>query len=128
MNVSEVTHYHSEDWLDGQFVNNLAGIRLQSWPATQIVSFQLKYPHTMTTQPYQTYTVPARWLFLRRNRINLVASDGSVQVSTDNAGLSTAGLFTYLTGFNRGIWGPGAIEVIYKAGYPADKMPNSIAD
>lgn len=127
-NLSETTHFHSEDWWEGMFTNNLSGIRLQHWPATKIEKYQLKYPHTNTTQPYQTYTVPPKWIFLRFNRLNIVASDGSVQVYTDNAGLSTSGLFTYITGFNRGIYGPGAIEVVYKAGFEQDKLPTMLAD
>src|SRR5690242_9022694 len=36
-NLSEVTHFHSEDYIDGMFTNNYQGMRLQRWPATEIV-------------------------------------------------------------------------------------------
>lgn len=127
-NLSEVTHFHSEDWLEGSFTNNMAGVRLQKWPATQVVGFTLKYPHTNTPTPYQKYNIPSHWIFLRYNRVNVVASDGSVTVNTDNSGIGNAGLFNYISGFNRGIWGPGAIEIIYKAGFSQDKLPSSVAD
>lgn len=128
VNLSEVTHNESFDWIDGLFVNNLAGLILTNWPATSVTRFQLKYPHTMTTTPYQTFQVPPNWIYLQKNKINIVASDGSFQVFTDNSGLSTGGLFSYLSGFNRGPWGPGSIEVTYTAGFQQDKLPLMLND
>jgi len=128
-NISEVAHYHSEDYIDGMFTNNYMGTRLQRWPATSIVSMQLKYPHTNTPTPYQKYTIPANWIMLRRNRVNVVAAMGAVTVSTDNSATVTAGgIFTFITGFSRGAYGPGSIEVIYKAGFKHDQLPSSVAD
>src|SRR4051812_20771144 len=34
-NLSEVTHFHSEDYMDGMSIKNFTGIRLQKWPCTQ---------------------------------------------------------------------------------------------
>jgi hypothetical protein len=128
-NISEVTHYHSEDYIDGMFTSNYMGIRMQRWPATSIVQMQLKYPHTNTPTPYQKYTIPANWIYLRRNRVNVVAALGAVTVSTDNSATVTAGgIFTFITGFNRGAYGPGSIEVIYKAGFKHDQLPSAVAD
>lgn len=129
MNLSEVTHFHSEDYIDGMFTNNYMGIRLQRWPATQIVQVQLKFPHTNTAQTYQKYTLPAGWIYLRRNRINVVAALGSVTVSVDNSSVvSAGGIFTYITGFARGAYAPGTTEVVYKAGFQSDRLPSSVAD
>jgi hypothetical protein len=129
MNISPVTHYHSEAYIDGMFENNYMGIRLQQWPATEITQMQLKYPHTNTLLTYQKYTIPPNWIYLQRNRVNVVAAIGSVTVSVNNEGLVAAGgIFTYITGFGRGAYQPGVVEIIYKAGFENDKLPSSIAD
>jgi hypothetical protein len=128
-NLSEITHFHSVDYIDGMFTNNYMGVRLPRWPATQITQMVLKYPHTNTKDVYQKYTLPAGWIYLRRNKVNVVAAIGSVTVSTDNAALVTAGgIFTYITGFGRGAYQPGTVEVVYKAGFEHDKMPAAVAD
>lgn len=128
-NLSEVTHFHSEDYIDGMFTNNYQGTRLQRWPATEIVDMKLKYPHTNTQNVYQRYTIPAPWIYLRMNKVNVVAAIGSVTVNTDNTSLVTAGgIFTYITGFGRGAYQPGTIEVVYKAGFKHDKMPSNVVD
>jgi hypothetical protein len=129
VNITPVYHFHSEDYIDGMFTSNYMGIKLQKWPCTSIKQMQLKYPHTNTSTPYQTYTIPPNWIYLRRNRVNVVAALGAVTVSTDNSATVTAGgIFTFITGFNRGAYGPGSIEVIYTAGFPSDKMPSMVAD
>lgn len=127
--ISATTRYHSDDHIDGLFERNFMGIRLQSWPATEIVSVQLKYPHTNTTSVYQRYTIPPNWVYLRKNKMNIVAAVGAVTVSTDNSAMvSAGGLFTYITGFGRGAYQPGTIEIVYKAGFEHDKLPSSVAD
>lgn len=129
INLSPVQHFHSEDYLDGMFTANYMGIRLQRWPATEITHVQLKFPHTNTPTPYQKYTIPSNWIYLRRNRINVVAAFGAVAVSVDNsASVNAGGIFTYITGFGRGAYAPGVIEVLYKAGFEHDKLPSSVAD
>jgi hypothetical protein len=128
-NLSEVVHYHSDDFIDGMFSNNYMGMRLQRWPATQIVKMSLKYPHTNTQNVYQQYTIPPTWIYLRRNKVNVIAAMGSVTVSTDNTALVAAGgIFQYITGFGRGSYQPGMIEIVYKAGFEHDKLPSSVAD
>lgn len=130
-NLSEVTHLHSEDYIDGMFTNNYQGMRIQRWPATEITQVVLKFPHTNVPDNsiYQTYTIPAGWVYLRRNKVNVVAAMGAVSIETNNPGLATpGGLFTFLTGFGRGAWQPGVIEIVYKAGFNHDKMPAVVAD
>ena len=128
-NISPVTHFHIEDFLDGMFTSNYTGIRLQRWPATEITAVRLKYPHSATATPYQVYTIPPGWVMLRRNRINVVASVGNVAVQTDGtAAVTTGGIFAYISGFTRGAYAPGSVEVVYKAGFPEDKMPSSVVD
>lgn len=128
-NLSAVTHYHSEDTIDGMFQNNYMGIKLPRWPATEITAMKIKFPHTNTSNTYQTYMIPPQWIYLRKNKINVVAAMGSVTVSADNQGLvSAGGVFTYITGFARGAYQPGVIEVIYKAGFEHDRMPANVAD
>jgi hypothetical protein len=127
--LSPVVRFHSDDHIDGLFERNFMGIRLQSWPATEVISVKLKYPHTNTASIYQTYTIPSNWVYLRKNKINIVAAVGAVTVSTDNSSMVTAGgLFTYITGFGRGAYQPGVLEVVYKAGFEHDKLPSSVAD
>lgn len=127
--ISPVVRYHSDDHIDGLFERNFMGIRLQSWPATSIISVQLKYPHTNTTSVYQRYTIPPNWVYLRKNKMNIVAAVGAVTVSTDNSAMvSAGGLFTYITGFGRGAYQPGTIEIVYQAGFEHDKLPSSVAD
>lgn len=129
INLSPVTHYHSEDYIDGMMTSNYTGIRLQRWPATEIISCVLKYPMTNTPTPYQQYTIPPGWIMLRKNRMNVVASVGTVTVQTDNsATVTTGGIFAYISGFTRGAYAPGSIEVVYKAGFEHDRLPSSVAD
>jgi hypothetical protein len=128
-NLSQTIHHHSEDIIDGMFTNNYTGIKLTQWPATEIVQMQYKLAHTNTTIPFQTYTIPASWLYLRRNNLNVVAGVGSGTIQSNNAGFAnTAGIFTYLTGIARGAYQPGVIEVVYKAGFDHDKLPANVAD
>ena len=128
-NLSEVDSWHSEDYIDGMFTNNYMGMKLPRWPATQIIKVTLKYPHTNTKSVYQTYTIPPNWIYLRQNKINIVAAIGSVTVSIDNSAVTTAGgIFTYITGFGRGAYQPGTIEIVYKSGFQQDKMASSVVD
>jgi hypothetical protein len=128
-NISPVVHYHSEDIIDSMFTANYTGIRLQRWPATEIIKMSLKFPHSNTPTPYQTYDIPYNWLYLRRNKLNVVASIGSVTATTDaQAAVTSGGIFTFITGFNRGAYQPGSIEVVYKAGFESDKLPSNVAD
>jgi hypothetical protein len=128
-NISPVQHFHSEDSIDGLFENNYAGIKLPRWPATQLVQFQLKFPHTNTASPYQTYTVPAAWIMLRRNKVNLVASQGALTVNTEqSAAITAGGFFTFATGFSRTGWQPGMVEIVYVAGFEVDRLPSMAAD
>ena len=127
-NLSEVTHFHSEDYIDGMFSANFSGIRLQRWPAVQIDQVTLKYPHANTKNVYQTYTIPKPWVYLRRNKMNIVASIGSVSINTDASSFAAGGLLTYVTGFARGAYNPGFIEVVYRAGFHHDKLPSMVAD
>lgn len=129
MNISEVTHFHHEDHVADMFGSNYSGVLLRSWPATEIISFQLKFPHAATTTPYITYTIPAPWLYLRRNKVNIVASAGAVYPHVDAQGFVAAGgIFGYIAGLGRGAYQPGSLEIIYKAGFKHDKLPSSLAD
>ncbi|MEM4379316.1 MAG: hypothetical protein QXL01_01335 [Thermoplasmatales archaeon] len=129
MDLSPVTRYHSEDYIDGMFTNNFMGIRLQHWPATKIIQMQLKFPHTNTAATYQRYTIPANWIYLKKNRLNVVAAMGSVTVGVDNESLvSAGGIFTYITGFARGAYAPGTTEIVYESGWQHDKLPSHVAD
>jgi len=130
-NISEVTHIHSEDYIDGMFTNNFQGMRIQRWPATEITQVILKYPHTNTPDEnlFQTYTIPPPWIYLRRNKVNIIAAIGALSIETSNPSAASAGgIFTYITGFNRGAWQPGTIEIVYKAGFDHDKLPAAVAD
>lgn len=128
-NLSEVVHYHSEDSVADMFTSNFTGVNLQRWPATQIIQFQVKYAHTNTTTPYATFSLPSAWIYLMRNKVNILAGIGTVTPIYDNAGLVTAsGLFGYGPGFNSRDYQPGTIEIVYKAGFEHDRMPANVAD
>lgn len=129
INITPVEHFQSFDYIDGMFSANFSGMKLERWPATFVESLVLKFPHTQTANPYQTYTIPPAWIALRRNRINVVAAFGAIEVSTDQSNVATAGgLFSYITGFGRGAYQPAMLEVIYTAGFEPDKLPNSVHD
>ena len=145
MDISPVDHFQSFDYIDGMFEANFFGMRLERWPATHVDRVQLKYPHTQSISvpagapapspvpgqsfAYQTYTIPPAWIYLQRNTMNVVAAFGSVTVTTDQSAIANAGgIFSYVTGFGRGAYQPGMIEVWYTAGFPQDKLPNSVHD
>lgn len=129
IDVTPVQHDQSFDYVDGMFTSNFTGMKLERWPATKITDLKLCFPHTQTQSKYQTYTLPAAWVALRRNRINVVAAFGTVTVHTDTGAVATAGgLFSYITGFGRGNYQPAMIECTYVAGFENDKMPNTIWD
>lgn len=129
VNLSPVTHFHSEDYIDGMFTENFMGMRLQRWPATEITSVRLKYPHTNTQNTYQEYAIPPDWVYLRRNKVNIVAAIGAISAQTNSPNVATSGgIFTYITGFGRGSYQPGTIEVVYKAGFQDDRLPSFVAD
>jgi len=128
-NLSEVGHQQSEDYIDGSFSNNFMGIQLRKWPATKVNQIILKYPHTNTQETYQSYTIPPAWIYLHKNKVNIVAAIGSVTVSTSSPSVANAGgIFQYITGFGRGAYQPGTIEVNYDAGFKSDQLPSSVAD
>ena len=127
--ISQYDGQHSQDYVDGMFTENFSGINLERWPATEIIVMRYKFPHTNTETPYQYYTIPPNWIYLSRNKINVVAAMGSTTVSVNNNAVVTAGgLFTFITGFNRGSWQPGMIEVLYKSGFNHDNLPSDFAD
>lgn len=129
IDITPVQRDQSFDYIDGMFTANYTGMKLERWPATQVTGMTLKFPHTQTPTAYQTYTIPAPWVALRRNRINVVAAFGAVSVYTNTTAVATAGgLFSYITGFGRGSYQPGMIEVSYVAGFENDKLPNTIWD
>jgi len=133
-NISEVVHFHTEDYI-ADLEQNFYGIRLQRWPAVEIVKMSLKYPHatagdgagTVGGGIYAEYTIPRSWITLRRNKLNVVASIGTISVET-NAVTTPGGIFTYLSGFNRGNYNPSAIEIVYKAGFNSDRLPAGVSD
>src|SRR5574338_994782 len=117
VNLSPVEHSQSVDYIDGCFEANFSGFKLSRWPATKVTKMQLKFPHTNTQFPYQTYTIPPGWIALRRNRVNVIAAFGAISVQTDSANVATAGgIFSYITGFARGAYQPAIIEIQYNAG------------
>jgi len=128
-NISEVTHFFPCDYVDGMFTSNFNGIILNRWPVTQIIQVALKYPHTNTNQIYQKYTIPPAWIYLFKNKLNIVAAFGRINASIESPELASAGgLFSYISGFGRGPYQPGMIEVTYKAGFEHDKLPALVAD
>lgn len=139
LNISPVQHDQSFDYVDGLFEKNWTGLKLERWPATSIVNMCLKYPHTQGTLPqnpkidgtsysYMSWTIPASWIALRRNRINVVAGIGTITPNTNSAGIAGPGILSYITGYGRGPYQPALIEVSYIAGFPNDKLPTTVWD
>jgi hypothetical protein len=145
MDLSPVDHYQSFDYIDGMFESNFFGMKLERWPAVKVTKLLLKFPHTMTVsvppgqaQPplpsgiagaYQSYTIPPGWVYLSRNKINVVAAFGAITVATDQSAIANAGgIFSYITGFGRGSYQPGMIECQYTSGFSPDKLPSSVWD
>lgn len=129
IDLTPVDHFQPFSYVDGMFESNFTGLKLERWPATKIVSMRLKFPHTQTTNPYQQYTIPAAWVSLSRNKVNVVAAYGAVSVETTNTEVATAGgLFSYITGFGRGSYQPMMIECVYTAGFPNDQLPTTVWD
>lgn len=144
IDLTPVDREQSFDYIDGMFESNFTGLKLQQWPATAVTSMIMKFPHTQVVNPgvtpnpdpitggtkaaaYQTYTIPAGWVALRRNRINVVAAFGAVSVQAGDPAITTAGgLFSYITGFGRGSYQPATIEVKYTSGFDNDKLPSSV--
>lgn len=127
--ITEKTLYHHEDLVADKFNLNMMGIKLTRWPAIKIENVQIKFPHAATATPFQKYTVPPQWVFLRKNKMNIVASTGAIVGTTDNSAIANAGgIFTFITGFGNNSFQPGLIEIVYKAGYEHDKLPANVAD
>lgn len=127
--LSESQFSQPEDYIDGMFSTNYMGTQLRKWPATEIKQVILKYPHAHTNNVYQTYTIPPDWIYLEKNKMNIIAAFGAVTVSTSSPSITNAGgIFQYITGFGRGAWQPGTIEVNYVAGFKHDELPASVAD
>jgi hypothetical protein len=126
-NVSPVEMWHSADFIDGMFNANFTGIKLSRWPATQVLNVKFKFAHTQTNTPFQSYTIPAAWVALRRNRITIAPSYGGMIVQ-QTADTNAAGVFQYITGFARGAYHPCLIEVQYVAGFTNDRFPAILKD
>jgi len=127
--LSSTTFFHPEDYIDGMFTRGFTGIRLPKWPATSIVSVKLKFPHTNTSATFQEYTIPPNWVSLEKNKVNIIASIGSVSVTNKTPIVSApVGMFSFLAGFHRGSWQPNVVEVAYTAGFQQDKLPAAVSD
>lgn len=126
MDISPVIHYHSHDYITGLFGANTGGISLFRWPATKILSVSLKYPFA-SSQPYSQYNFPGNWIYLRKNKMNIIASSGSIATSSENGGRGSVGLFSYFTGLGSS-YSPGLLEVAYQSGFDHDKLPSAVAD
>jgi len=127
MNISPVDHWHSEDFIHGKFSANHGGIRLPKWPATKIIKISMKYPNTNTKNVYAEYIYPAAWFFLRKNNVNITPSYGNVTVTHGGAFVPGAGIYGAFFGILSN-YQEGLIEVVYTAGFEADKMPANLAD
>lgn len=129
--LSETIHNHDEDYVYDKFRSGFMGTKLTRWPATEILQILLKFPHAKnpTNELYQTYEIPAQWIYLRRNKVNVVASIGSV-TSKRYGGNRAAdgGFFAFITGLGRGVYSPGKIEIVYKSGFNSDRLPAVVAD
>lgn len=128
MNISEVDHWYSEDFIAGKSIQNFTGIKLPKWPATQVVKASLKYPNTNTNTAYAEYTFPAAWVFLRKNNINITPTYGIVSVNNQAGPFAPgAGIYSYFYSIMQP-YSPGVIEVVYKAGFKHDQLPANLAD
>lgn len=128
-NISPVEHTQPFDYIDGCFEANFSGFKLNRWPATQITYMQLKFPHAVTNNIYQKYTIPPQWIALNRNKVNVIAAYGAIAVQTSQTNVATAGgIFSYITGFARGAYQPAIVEIQYKAGFDHDRLPTTLAE
>lgn len=125
--VFPTEHYQSHDFIDGMFSANFTGLKLARWPAWKVLSVKMKFAHTQTSTPFQSYTMPAAWVALRRNRITIAPSYGGMIVQ-QTADASAAGIFQYITGFARGAYHPAMIETQYVAGFDHDMFPAILKD
>jgi hypothetical protein len=145
IDITPVEHTQHVDYTDGLMEERFFGINLNRWPATKVSRVLLKFPHANTiyvpqnadpvaippgmSKAYQIYEMPSGWMYLNRNKLNISAAYGSITVRTDQgAAISSGGLFTMLTGFNKGAYQPGMIEVVYTAGFENDKLPSNVWD
>jgi hypothetical protein len=125
--ILPIIHWNSSDFIDGMFNANFTGIKLPRWPAFKVLNVRFKFAHTQTNTPFQSYTMPAAWVALRRNRITIAPSYGGMIVQ-QSADASSAGVFQYITGFARGAYHPCLIEVQYVAGFDQDRFPAILKD
>ena len=130
MDITPVEHFQSFDYVDGMFSSNWTGLKLERFPTFQILNMRLKFSHTQSNDPLQSYEIPAPWVALKRNRINIALNYGTLQVTRggQGTGLNALGIFNYVYGFARGSYQPSIIEVHYVSGFPADQLPASVAD
>ncbi len=129
IDLSPVQHYQSFDYIADMFTQNWAGMKLDRFPATKIISVKLKFPHTQLASPLLSYAIPASWIIFRRNRVNVSAAIGAVTVTQGGTNGTAAGaIIGYFSGFGRNAYQPAAIEVVYQAGFDNDKMPAVVSD
>lgn len=130
IDITPVEHFQSFDYVDGMFSNNWTGLKLSRWPATQVLNMRLKFSHTQSNDPLQSYQIPAPWIALRRNRLNIAINVGALTVTTgtQGSGVGALGIFGYIYGFARGSYQPAIIEVQYVSGFEPDKLPPMLAD
>lgn len=126
-NLSEVTHFHSIDWYPDMHLN-YSSVQLPQWPATQIISYEYKFPHVNSTDNYKVQQLPANWLSLRRNRLSVIPGAGTVQTthvtgSSYPIGYGVNGAIGHVNAYK-----PQAVQIIYKAGFPNDHLPAMLAD
>lgn len=125
--IMPTQHWQSFDFVDGMFSSNFTGLKLSRWPATKVLNVRFKFAHTQTNTPFQSYTLPAAWIALRRNRITVAPSYGGMIVQ-QTADTNAAGVFQYITGFARGAYHPAMIEAQYVAGFDHDMFPAILKD
>lgn len=114
---------HVEDMYEGDLLTRFQPFKIADFPVLQIESIQLAFPNAISDKPYATYTLPPEWYQFERNKVNIVATSGTVIPSFSGAFGGTPIPFAIYGAAN---YRPGCWKITYQCGFENDVLPISV--
>lgn len=123
--ITPTKFMQSMDSYPGQLDTNYLGCILNHWPAYRVDKVAYRFPHAMTSSPIHSLVIPSEWIILKNNNINVTVSTGILRTElSQNWGTSAVSApYGFLARSFNSMWRPSAIQIIYWAGFPENKIP-----
>jgi hypothetical protein len=123
LNVYQKITRSVEDMYEADLLNRFQPFKLKEYPVLQIESISLMFPNAVTDNPYATYTFPPEWYQFEGNKVNIVATSGTVIPSFSGAVGTTPIPFAI---YGAAKYRPSCWRITYQCGFENDFLPVSV--